>query len=102
MTSEASEAWRQGHELEDQPGADPGPEGAARVAHGERRLVVLGREGAWGVRDFGPASEARCAFRGIAGPRSAGRGRSGSAGGRGRFRWWSRGTDRCGRFSAIS
>jgi uncharacterized protein (DUF1684 family) len=45
--------------------ADPGPAGAARVAHGERRLVVLEREGAWGVRDFDPASGARRAFRGI-------------------------------------
>ncbi len=45
--------------------ADPGPASAARVAHGERRLVVLVREGAWGVRDFDPASEARREFRGI-------------------------------------
>ncbi|MGP4011566.1 DUF1684 domain-containing protein [Streptomyces sp. 4N124] len=45
--------------------ADPGPASAARVAHGERRLVVLVREGAWGVRDFDPGSEARRAFRGI-------------------------------------
>ncbi|MEU6104776.1 DUF1684 domain-containing protein [Streptomyces flaveolus] len=45
--------------------ADPGPASAARVAHGERRLVVLLREGAWGVRDFDPAAEARRAFRGI-------------------------------------
>lgn len=45
--------------------ADPGPAGAARVAYGERRLVVLVREGVWGVRDFDPASEARRAFRGI-------------------------------------
>lgn len=45
--------------------ADPGPAGAARVAYGERRLVVLIREGVWGVRDFDPASEARGAFRGI-------------------------------------
>ncbi|MCX5364771.1 DUF1684 domain-containing protein [Streptomyces sp. NBC_00124] len=47
-------------------GADPGPVGASRVAHGERRLVVLVREGVWGVRDFDPDSEARRAFRGIA------------------------------------
>ncbi|MYR40683.1 DUF1684 domain-containing protein, partial [Streptomyces sp. SID5910] len=46
--------------------ADPGPASAARVAHGERRLVVLVREGAWGVRDFDPGAEARRAFRGIA------------------------------------
>lgn len=47
-------------------GADPGAVDASRVAHGERRLVVLVREGAWGVRDFDPAAEARRAFRGIA------------------------------------
>ena len=34
--------------------ADPGPASAARVAYGERRLVVLVREGARGVRDFDP------------------------------------------------
>ncbi|WP_077799548.1 DUF1684 domain-containing protein [Streptomyces sp. JHA26] len=45
--------------------ADPGPASAARVAYGERRLVVLLREGAWGVRDFDPAAGARRAFRGI-------------------------------------
>jgi uncharacterized protein (DUF1684 family) len=45
--------------------ADPGPAAAARVAHGERRLVVLVREGVWGVRDFDPGSAARRAFRGI-------------------------------------
>ncbi|MEU7720084.1 DUF1684 domain-containing protein [Streptomyces tibetensis] len=33
---------------------DPGPASAARVAYGERRQVVLVREGAWGVRDFDP------------------------------------------------
>ncbi|BAC74262.1 hypothetical protein AQJ43_17445 [Streptomyces avermitilis] len=38
---------------------------AAPVAHGERRLVVLVREGVWGVRDFDPASAARRAFKGI-------------------------------------
>ncbi|MET7909318.1 DUF1684 domain-containing protein [Streptomyces avermitilis] len=42
-----------------------GPVTAARVAHGERRLVVLVREGIWGVRDFDPASPARRAFTGI-------------------------------------
>ncbi|MET8571378.1 DUF1684 domain-containing protein [Streptomyces sp. NPDC004783] len=46
--------------------ADPGPVDAARVALGERRLVVLVREGAWGVRDFDPAAGTRHAFRGIA------------------------------------
>ncbi|CAM5228339.1 DUF1684 domain-containing protein [Streptomyces aurantiogriseus] len=45
--------------------ADQGPVGAARVAHGERRLVVLVREGVWGVRDFDPEAEARRRFRGI-------------------------------------
>ncbi|WAU80601.1 DUF1684 domain-containing protein [Streptomyces sp. Qhu-G9] len=44
--------------------ADLGPD-AARVAHGERRFVVLAREKALGVRDFDPASPARRAFRGI-------------------------------------
>ncbi|WP_406228611.1 DUF1684 domain-containing protein [Streptomyces anthocyanicus] len=46
--------------------ADRGPVGAARVARGERRLVVLVREGLWGVRDFDPAAPARRTFRGIA------------------------------------
>lgn len=45
--------------------ADPGPANGARVAYGERRLVVLVREGAWGVRDFDPESTARRAFRGL-------------------------------------
>ncbi|MEU2286346.1 DUF1684 domain-containing protein [Streptomyces sp. NPDC013178] len=45
--------------------ADHGPVGVARVAHGERRLVVLVREGVWGVRDFDPDAEARRRFRGI-------------------------------------
>ena len=35
------------------------------MAYGERRLVVLVREGVWGVRDFDPGSAARRAFRGI-------------------------------------
>ncbi len=35
------------------------------MAHGERRLVVLVREGVRGVRVFDPAAEARRAFRGI-------------------------------------
>ncbi|MEU5086928.1 DUF1684 domain-containing protein [Streptomyces sp. NPDC021356] len=47
-------------------GADTAAVADARVALGERRLVVLVREGAWGVRDFDPASAARGAFRGIA------------------------------------
>jgi uncharacterized protein (DUF1684 family) len=45
--------------------ADRGRAAAARVAYGERRFVVLVREGIWGVRDFDPASPARRAFRGI-------------------------------------
>ncbi|MCX4760909.1 DUF1684 domain-containing protein [Streptomyces sp. NBC_01275] len=45
-------------------GADGGPAGEARVAYGERRLVVLVREGVWGIRDFDPAAEARRRFRG--------------------------------------
>ncbi|MEV8554039.1 DUF1684 domain-containing protein [Streptomyces glaucescens] len=45
--------------------ADTGPAAAARVGHGERRLVVLVREGEWGVRDFDPAAEARRRFRGV-------------------------------------
>lgn len=45
--------------------ADRGPVAAARVAHGGRRLVVLVREGVWGVRDFDPDAEAGRRFRGI-------------------------------------
>ncbi|MEU6147462.1 DUF1684 domain-containing protein [Streptomyces sp. NPDC047081] len=45
--------------------ADTGAVAAARVAVGERRLVVLVREGLWGVRDFDPGAETRRAFRGI-------------------------------------
>ncbi|MFE1435421.1 DUF1684 domain-containing protein [Streptomyces griseoaurantiacus] len=45
--------------------ADPGPVEAARVAHGERRLVVLHREDVWGVRVHDPAAPARREFRGI-------------------------------------
>ena len=44
---------------------DAGPVSAARVAAGERRLVVLVREGVWGVRDYDPAAPARRALRGI-------------------------------------
>ena len=47
-------------------GADTGPVARARVALGERRLVVLVREGSWGVRDFDPAAPGRQALRGIA------------------------------------
>ncbi|MFD1656794.1 DUF1684 domain-containing protein [Streptomyces caeni] len=45
--------------------ADPGPVTASRVEAGERRLVVLEREGAWGVRDYDPAAPARRGFKGI-------------------------------------
>ncbi|MFF7972966.1 DUF1684 domain-containing protein [Streptomyces sp. NPDC007905] len=45
--------------------ADSGPEAGARVALGEKRLVVLVREGVWGVRVFDPEAETRRAFRGI-------------------------------------
>ncbi|WP_405662010.1 DUF1684 domain-containing protein [Streptomyces sp. NBC_00079] len=45
--------------------ADAGPVAEARVAYGGRRLVVLVREGVWGVRDFDPDSAARRAFNGI-------------------------------------
>lgn len=49
--------------------ADRGPEARARVALGGKRLVVLVREGVWGVRVYDPDSAARQAFRGIeAGP----------------------------------
>ncbi|WP_326696752.1 DUF1684 domain-containing protein [Streptomyces sp. NBC_01754] len=44
-------------------GPDRGPIDTSRVACGERRLVVLRREGLWAVRDFDPASPARHAFR---------------------------------------
>ncbi|MFI6251041.1 DUF1684 domain-containing protein [Streptomyces sp. NPDC051016] len=40
-------------------------EPSARVTLGERRLVVLVREGVWGVRDYDPAAATRRAFRGI-------------------------------------
>ncbi|GHF50013.1 MULTISPECIES: DUF1684 domain-containing protein [Streptomyces] len=39
--------------------------GAVWVAHGERRLLVLRREGQWAVRVFDPQSAARQAFAGI-------------------------------------
>ncbi|MER6524998.1 DUF1684 domain-containing protein [Streptomyces sp. NPDC001508] len=44
-------------------GADAEP--AARVTLGARRLVVLVREGIWGVRDYDPDAATRRAFRGI-------------------------------------
>ncbi|MGW7419141.1 DUF1684 domain-containing protein [Streptomyces sp. NPDC054813] len=40
-------------------------EPSARVTLGERRLVVLVREGVWGVRDYDPAAPARSTFLGI-------------------------------------
>ncbi|MGW5652526.1 DUF1684 domain-containing protein [Streptomyces humi] len=40
-------------------------EPAARVTLGERHLVVLVREGVWGVRDYDPDAGTRRAFRGI-------------------------------------
>ncbi|MEI7031403.1 DUF1684 domain-containing protein [Streptomyces pratensis] len=43
-------------------GADRGPVDASRVARGDRRLMVLRREGLWAVRDFDPGSPARHAF----------------------------------------
>ncbi|GHD95384.1 DUF1684 domain-containing protein [Streptomyces naganishii] len=45
---------------------DTGPVASPRVALGERRLVVLVREGAWGVRDYDPGAPARRTFRGVA------------------------------------
>ncbi|WP_329035974.1 DUF1684 domain-containing protein [Streptomyces sp. NBC_00178] len=45
--------------------ADRGAIDTSRVAQGERRLVVLRREGLWAVRDFDPLSPARHAFRTI-------------------------------------
>ncbi|MFE0376845.1 DUF1684 domain-containing protein [Streptomyces inhibens] len=45
-------------------GQDAGPE-AVRVAHGERHLLVLRREGRWAVRDYDPAAPARRGFAGI-------------------------------------
>lgn len=59
--------WREDHpdgQLPDIPGR--WTTDGARVAGGERRPVVLVREGLWGVRDFDPAAPARRAFRGIA------------------------------------
>ncbi|MEU3857574.1 DUF1684 domain-containing protein [Streptomyces sp. NPDC028722] len=49
--------------------ADRGPESGARIALGAKRLVVLVREGVWGVRVYDPGAKARRAFPGIeAGP----------------------------------
>jgi uncharacterized protein (DUF1684 family) len=45
--------------------ADTGPADASRLVHGERRLVVLHREGLWAVRIWDPAAGARLAFAGI-------------------------------------
>ncbi|MEO3975429.1 DUF1684 domain-containing protein [Streptomyces sp. CAU 1734] len=45
--------------------ADHGPIPESRLALGDRRLVVLRREGLWAVRDFDPHAPAREAFKGI-------------------------------------
>ncbi|MFC7931903.1 DUF1684 domain-containing protein [Streptomyces cinereoruber] len=45
--------------------ADQGPAGESRVAAGERRFVLLRREGEWAVRDFDPGAGTRRAFRGV-------------------------------------
>lgn len=45
--------------------ADQGPAGESRVAAGERRFVLLRREGEWAVRDFDPGARTRRAFRGV-------------------------------------
>lgn len=45
--------------------ADHGPIPGSRIAHGQRRLVVMRREGLWSVRDFDPDAPARRAFTGI-------------------------------------
>ncbi|MEU3188465.1 DUF1684 domain-containing protein [Streptomyces sp. NPDC006923] len=45
--------------------ADRPPNAESRIAAGERRLVVVRREGQWAVRDFDPDSAARRAFLGI-------------------------------------
>ncbi|KOU54572.1 DUF1684 domain-containing protein [Streptomyces sp. WM6378] len=46
-------------------GADVGPAAESRLAQGDRRLVVLRREGLWAVRVWDPESPARQAFAGI-------------------------------------
>ncbi|MGW0614892.1 DUF1684 domain-containing protein [Streptomyces sp. NPDC002788] len=43
-------------------GADPGPAGGARVQYGERRPVVLVREGVWGVQGYAPEASTRRPF----------------------------------------
>ncbi|GLF96164.1 DUF1684 domain-containing protein [Streptomyces yaizuensis] len=45
--------------------AHHGPVPQSPLAHGDRRLVVLRREGQWAVRDFDPGAPARTAFPGI-------------------------------------
>ncbi|MQS34847.1 DUF1684 domain-containing protein [Streptomyces katsurahamanus] len=45
--------------------AHHGPIPESPLAHGDRRLVVLRREGLWAVRDFDPHAAARSAFQGI-------------------------------------
>ncbi|MFF8954634.1 DUF1684 domain-containing protein [Streptomyces sp. NPDC014894] len=45
--------------------AHHGPIPESPVAHGERRLVVLRREGLWAIRDFDPAAPARTGFAGF-------------------------------------
>lgn len=44
---------------------DEGYPGASRAAHGQRRLVLLRRDGQWAVRVFDPAAPAREGFTGI-------------------------------------
>ncbi|WP_314253312.1 DUF1684 domain-containing protein [Streptomyces kutzneri] len=45
-------------------GADETPPARSRLSAGELRIVVIRREGEWGVRVFDPAAEARRAFDG--------------------------------------
>ncbi|MGW6982906.1 DUF1684 domain-containing protein [Streptomyces sp. NPDC054932] len=46
-------------------GADETPPAHSRLSAGELRIVVIRREGEWGVRVFDPAAEARRAFGGL-------------------------------------
>lgn len=46
-------------------GEDGGPPEASRVSYGERRLVLMRREGEWALRVFDPDSAARRIFTGI-------------------------------------
>lgn len=46
-------------------GADEAPPARSRLSAGERRIVVIRREGEWGVRVYDPASEARQAAAGL-------------------------------------